>query len=94
MSEIPVCAHMNLGPHMHVHRTFWSIRNAVNGFRDQLENFYGSLDGIIERTGADYAPTLDLYPRCQECNSHMNFHDWPMRRYQLGPRNGIRKVSV
>lgn len=95
MTEIPVCAHMNLGPFKHVHRRYWSIKNAVDNFQDYLEVFYGAVDkGILERTGADRAPALDLYPKCDQCTDHMNFHDYPMARYVVGPRGGIRKVKV
>lgn len=94
MTETPVCAHMNLGPFVHRHRTYWSIKNAVDNFRDHLEAFYGSLEGILDRTGPDNAPCVDLYPKCNDCNSEMNFHDYPFARYQVGPRGGIRKVNV
>jgi hypothetical protein len=47
-------------------------------------------------------PCVDLYaPACGvgedkeiHCNRYMNFHDYPMARYQVGPRGGIRKVPV
>ncbi|QNJ59254.1 hypothetical protein SEA_MRMIYAGI_40 [Mycobacterium phage MrMiyagi] len=89
-----VCAHMNLGPFKNHHERFESASDAVENFRESLEAFYGDLKGIVERTGEDYRPSLDLYPECSDCNSHMNFHDYPMTRYEVGNRGGIRKVIV
>jgi hypothetical protein len=37
---------------------------------------------------------MDLYPQCGDCDSAMNFHDYPMVRYELGQRGGIKKVAV
>lgn len=90
----PVCAHMNLGPHTHRHIRANNPAQAVREFRVQLENFYGSLVGILDRTGPDNAPCVDLYPQCKECNSQENHHDYPFARYQVGPRGGIKKVCV
>lgn len=96
-----VCAHANLGPFTHSHFTANTIGEAVNKFKTELWNFYGSLDGILDRTGTDNAPCVDLYYYdseaelySDECNSQMNFHDYPSARWQIGPRGGIRKVYV
>jgi len=94
MSAIEVCAHMNLGPFTNAHGRFSTVWMAVESFKKELERFYGSLEGIIDRTGEDRAPCVDLFPQCPDCNSHMNFHDYPFARYQIGPRGGIRKVAV
>lgn len=89
-----VCAHMNLGPFSHHHSVANTISEAVENFRDSLDAFYGDLSGILERTGEDNAPTLDLYPACDDCSAQMCFHDYPMSRYTVGPRGGIRKEFV
>ena len=89
-----VCAHMNTGPFSNEHSVFDSIGDAISEFRDILDAKYGNLSDILERTGEEYAPALDVYPACGDCNSQMNFHDHPMSRYQVGPRGGIRKVYV
>jgi hypothetical protein len=94
MATTPVCAWMNLGPFSHHIYRYDSIGEAKREFKERLSNFYGSLDGIIDRVGVDYAPCLDLYPQCDECQTHMNFHDYPMSRYKIGNRGGLRKVSV
>lgn len=88
-----VCAHMNLGPHSHHHMVAATIGEAVQNFADSLEGYYGSLAGILDRTGEECAPALDLYPACDDCNSQMNFHDYPMARWAVGPRGGIRKLQ-
>lgn len=89
-----ICAHMNLGPYSNHHARFDTIADAVNTFRNELESFYGTLEGILDRTGEDNAPVVDVYPQCNDCDSHMNFHDYPMARYALGPRGGITKRYV
>lgn len=90
-----VCAHMNLGPFVHVHRRYGSIAAARFGFYQMLEKHYGAVDkSIAEVRGPDEMPALDLYPLCNQCTSNMNFHDYPMARYQVGIRGGIRKVTV
>ena len=97
-----VCAHMNLGPHVHDYVTAASINDALRCFRRRLEQHYGVIDKTIaEIRHPDEMPALDLYPACAEeshrdgmhCNSQMNFHDWPMTRFQVGPRGGIRRVT-
>lgn len=89
-----VCAHYNLGPFdQHFFRAA-SVGNAIDEFREQLEIFYGSLEGILDRTGEEYAPSMSLYPQCSECSAQMCFHDYPMRVVKIGPRGGVRKVAV
>jgi hypothetical protein len=96
-----VCAHMNLGPHVNVYLDAPSISYAVREFRHRLERHYGVVDGsILERTGLDYAPCLDVYSPCPaatlglHCSDTENFHDYPMLRYRLGPRGGIVRVPT
>ena len=89
-----VCVHYNLGPFDQHYVSAASINEAVRFFRDSLESYYGELSGILERTGEDYAPAMNLYPYCKECTDNMCFHDYPMARYTVGPRGGIRKEFV
>ena len=89
-----VCAHYNLGPfNQHFMRCSTKAK-ALSEFREQLEIFYGDLEGILERTGEEYAPSISLYPQCDDCASNMCFHDYPMSHYRVGPRGGIRKEFV
>lgn len=88
-----VCAHYNLGAFDQQYMRADSVKAALAEFRDGLvANYYGDLKGIVDRTGEDYAPTISFYPQCDDCNSNMCFHDYPMSRYQIGNRGGIRKV--
>ena len=89
-----VCAHMILGPFSHHHMVAATIGEAVQNFTDSLEGYYGDLSGILERTGEEYAPNLALYPACDDCNSEMCFHDYPMTRYVVGPRGGINRIPA
>ena len=95
-----VCAHMNLGPHVHLYRKSGTIEQAVLAFRQELERHYGVLDSAIAKIrGVDEMPCVDLYPACRvndelHCTRHENFHDYPMARYQVGVRGGIRRVTT
>ena len=95
-----VCAHMNLGPYMDSYVKASSIGAAVQQFRKDVEQHYGVLDkSIAEVCGLDLTPCVDLYPACREgddlhCTDRENFHDYPMARYQIGARGGVRKVTV
>lgn len=89
-----VCAHYNLGPFDQHFGRFDSVKDAISEFRNSLDAFYGCLDGILDRTGEDYAPSISLYPQCDDCSSHMCFHDYPMSVYKIGPRGGIRKEMI
>lgn len=89
-----VCAHYNLGPFSQHFMRCATKGNALAEFREQLEIQYGSLDGILDRTGEDYAPSISLYPQCSDCNAQMCFHDYPMAVYTIGPRGGLRKESI
>jgi hypothetical protein len=82
-----VCAHMNLGPFQNDHERFGSVAAALDFFRDSLQDM-----GIDKGDGDHYV--IDLYPECSECSYGMNFHDYPMARYELGPRGGLSKVIV
>lgn len=89
-----VCAHYNLGPFdQHFFRAP-SMKAAVSEFRDQLRDYYGCLEGIIERTGDEHRPSISLYPQCDDCSAQMCFHDYPMAVYSVGPRNGIGKETI
>ena len=89
-----VCAHYNLGAFDQNYGRFDSAKQAVEFFREQLENFYGDTAGILDRTGEDHRPVVSLYPQCDDCASNMCFHDYPMSRYTIGVRGGIQKENV
>jgi hypothetical protein len=82
-----VCAHYNYGPFAHEHERYHSIADALYGFTLLL-----AVVGVDTGDGEHY--TIDLYPQCSECDSQMNFHDYPMTRYQLGPRGGLARQYV
>lgn len=97
---VKVCAHMNLGPFTHLYTKAPSMAQAIRKFRREVERHYGVLDSsIAEIRGTDMMPCVDLYPACPDggdlcCTSHENFHDYPMARYEVGVRGGIKKVTV
>lgn len=82
-----VCAHINTGPHTNWHERFDSIADAVTAFRQVLDD-----TGVRRGDGEHY--TLDVFDQCGDCDSAMNFHDWPLVRFVLGPRGGIRRETV
>lgn len=87
-----VCAHINYGPFNNGHERFDSIAEAVEYFRSKVAGVdYGT--GLGSREYGD-EQNMDLYPQCSDCSSGMCFHDYPMVRYAVGPRGGIRKESV
>lgn len=82
-----VCAHYNYGPFANGHGRYDSIKDALYGFEMLLR-----VVGIDSGDGEHY--TIDLYPQCSECDSQMNFHDYPMARYELGPRGGLARQCI
>jgi hypothetical protein len=84
-----VCAHFNLSPYQHYHKRFDSIHAAKHWLWDYLIP-----QGNLAPYNPDYPVVLDVYPQCKDCNSQMNFHDYPMARYSVGPRGGIRKEMI
>ena len=82
-----VCAHINGGPFQRWHERFASVALAVEAFRVSMAE-------LSVKTGDGEHYTLDLYPQCDDCDSAMNFHDWPMTRFQLGPRGGLQRINT
>lgn len=76
-----VCAHIHYGPYNFGHKRFRTIGDAVHYFRREVA-------GEDYGTGTD-DQCMDLYPQCPDCDSMMNFHDYPDARYTVGPRGGI-----
>lgn len=73
------------------HEMFPSISTAVDYFRSEVA-------GIDYGTGTD-EQIMDLYPQCEtsaglRCHSGATFHDYPMVRYQVGPRGGVVRVNT
>ncbi len=81
-----VCAHINYGPFNHGHKRFGSVSAAVRYFTSEVA-------GTDYGTGTD-EQCLDVFPQCEDCTSGMCFHDYPMARYELGPRGGVRKAAI
>lgn len=84
-----VCAHFCLSPYQHCHERFDSSAQAKAWLWNYLH-----CDGNLGPYDPEYPIVMDLYPQCSDCNSTMNFHDYPMTRYEVGPRGGIRKVCI
>lgn len=84
-----VCAHFFLSPYQHYHRRFDSIADARKWLWEYLIP-----NGNLGPYDKDWPVGFDVYPLCEDCNSEMNFHDYPMARYVAGPRGGIKKVMV
>ena len=40
------------------------------------------------------ADTADIYPVCDDCHNGATYHDYPIRRYQIGPRGGVVDVII
>lgn len=86
-----VCAHINYGPFQNGHERFDSIGAALEFFREKVvDNRYreGTTDD------ADGCYTIDLNEQCDDCSSMENYHDYPMLRYDVGPRGGLRKAYI
>lgn len=86
-----VCAHINYGPFNNGHKRFDTIALALGYFRAEvIDNPYRS--GTSDEEDGCY--TIDLYPQCARCTGTECWHDYPMARYDVGPRNGLRSVRI
>lgn len=93
-----VCAHINVGPHQNVYHKFDSITAAVAHFRDEVVgNPYVPIqfndDDGYRPEYSDYG-VMDLYPQCDRCDHGATYHDYPLRRYGIGRRGGLVRVSI
>lgn len=84
-----VCAHFNLSPYQHHHERFGSVHEAKSWLWNYLVP-----QGNLGPYDPDHPVVMDLYPQCEHCTSEMNFHDYPMTRFTVGPRGGIRRTAV
>lgn len=90
-----VCAHITYGPFNNGHERFGSVSEALAYFRDVAgEDFGTGTEGHYEDGYWVAAQGMMLYPGCDDCTGDMNFHDYPMSAFEVGPRGGIRKVYV
>lgn len=96
-----ICAHINHGPFQNGRKRFDSIREAVEYFRAEvLDNYYTPGPDALSEEERDGLYIMDIYPELDddgkpcECDDAMNFHDYPMRRYGMGPRGGLRMIST
>lgn len=87
-----VCAHMNLGPYQNAHFRADSTSEAIEFFKNSLVSIYGNTKNAY--TDNQEPPVMDIYQQCDDCDAMMNFHDYPMTRYEVGKFGGIKKVSV
>ena len=87
-----VCAHIVTGPFGREHRRFATVADAQSWFRSEVCEPAGFV-GMTDEERSDYYG-MDLYPACDLCDSEMNFHDYPMTRYGVGPRGGMIRVSI
>ncbi|QGJ92036.1 hypothetical protein SEA_KEELAN_72 [Gordonia phage Keelan] len=90
-----VCTHINGGSqyaYENQQKNFESISVARQAFRDSLYVRYADPKSDNEM------PVMDVYVLADnetcDCNSHMNFHDYPSKRFTVGPRGGVKEVSV
>lgn len=83
-----VCAHAYVACQSHYHYRADSIRAAVEQFRTDIEDLYRGPEVGGERGG------VDLYPQCDDCDWNECHHDYPMQRWEIGIRGGLRKVHV
>jgi hypothetical protein len=81
-----VCAHFNVLPFQHFHKRFDTIDKAQDYFEDCLKE----LDP--QPNVYDQLPTMDVSAQCKNCDDMMNFHEFAMWRFTVGPRKGIVKV--
>lgn len=86
-----VCAWINSAPFQNDIHRFDSVSEAIEYFRDRVA-YWCKRDGLSTDENGYYV--MDLYPQCDECEPMMNFHDYPMSRYSVGPRGDIRKECV
>lgn len=84
-----VCAHMFLSPYSSYHKRFDSAAQAKHWLWDYLYP-QGNLAGY----DPDHPVGMNIYPQCDQCNSQMNFHDYPAYQFVVGPRGGISRKRV
>ncbi len=89
-----VCAHINYGPYANGHKRFDSISSALAYFREEVVgNPYLTTEYDDAYEISNYG-IIDLYPQCDSCQDSMCFHDYPMARYGIGRRGGLRKAHI
>lgn len=89
-----VCASINYGPFSNGHERFDSIKSAIEYFREAVvDNPYLELEFEDGYEYSNYG-CMDLYPQCDRCYDGATFHDYPMARYGIGRRGGLRKVLI
>lgn len=89
-----VCASINAGPFNNFHERFDSVSEALEYFRSRLvDNPYLETEFEDDCDYSNYG-VMDLYPQCDQCYTGATFHDYPMARYGIGRRHGLRKVAI
>jgi hypothetical protein len=81
-----VCASIHYGPWNHGVERFDTVAAAVEYFR---RNVAGEDFG----TG-DSDQCMDIHPQCGLCTDGATFHDYPLARYVVGPRGGVRREFI
>lgn len=87
--QMKICAHMHLSPYSRSHMRFDSVCQAKAWLWNYLYR-----EGMLGPYDPDHPCGFSVNPQCDDCNSEMNFHDYPMYLIEVGPRGGIRKVRV
>lgn len=83
-----VCAHAKVANQSNYHFKADSVAEAIRQYRSDVEDLYTGPEVGGER-GAMF-----LYPQCSDCDWGMNFHDYPMSCYAVGPRGGLKREYV
>lgn len=87
-----VCAHINTGPFQNTQKVFPSIKAAIDYFKTEVVDSYYSAPS--DESDGCYAMTLYFIDDDCGCDSMMNFHDYPDRKYSIGPRGAMRKDYI
>ena len=81
-----VCASIHYGPWHNGLERFDTIAEAVAHFGREIA-------GTDFGTGTE-EQIMDLHPQCGDCTAGATFHDYPLARYGVGPRGGVRREVI
>ena len=85
------CVAFNVGGNQW-HGRHESFADAVNTLRATHKTF--GYTTMICQGEVVQADTADIYPICDDCHDGATYHDYPIRRYQIGPRGGVVCVGI
>jgi hypothetical protein len=90
------CAHFNVGD-SHFHEYFDrldAIRAALTEYHDEFGFATTYANDLANGPQIIQQDCVNVNNSCEDCNSDMNFHDYPELRYVIGPRGGVQEVAV